>query len=417
MQSEITLKGLQPYLSFLGTFVQLGAALLLIALFTLLHPYTRRRKYFRTWLNAWIALAVALLALVLRFNLLPSLLSPDTLETSLNTKLFYLVYQGAKLTFFGLLVAGTLRYVRAAPGYSALVGGASFSFLYAALSVWQSADLNIVVIWQAPVAVLALGFCALLILRLPASRRSVGTSIVGGFFSFAAALWAAYFLGFSDSVFAPALQPIVSYNTYLDLIWHISLGFGMVVLLLEDMKHQSDDAHAELAVAHDNLRRASFYDSVTGSLNRQAFADGLGLEAAAAGFGAVIMLDMDDLKRVNDEHGHGAGDAALRYLVDVLRATVRPSDKIYRWGGDEFLIIFPAANTKQVARRMRRVLNNTEPLSLGEDTRIALRVSVGAASFASGEQLAVAIDNADRAMYADKVNRKKALAQEIAQNA
>jgi diguanylate cyclase len=191
----------------------------------------------------------------------------------------------------------------------------------------------------------------------------------------------------------------------------------MVVLLMEDMKHDSDAAHAELAVAHDNLRRASFYDTVTGSLNRQAFADGLGLDKAVASFGTVVMLDMDDLKRVNDELGHSAGDATLRYLVEVLRGALRASDKLYRWGGDEFLLVFPGADTAQVVRRLRNVLNHADPLILSDGSNFVLRVSLGGAHFASGEQIGPAIDNADRAMYADKVRRKKAATQEIAQSA
>ena len=79
------------------------------------------------------------------------------------------------------------------------------------------------------------------------------------------------------------------------------LGFSMVVLLMEDVKHEVDAAHAELAVAHDNLRRASFYDLFMGWLNTQASAEGLGLEAARAGFGAVMVLDMDNLKDINDK--------------------------------------------------------------------------------------------------------------------
>jgi diguanylate cyclase (GGDEF)-like protein len=403
-------------ISFLGTFVQLGGALLLIALFSLLGRYARRRRYFRTWSNAWIALALALAIIVLRYNLLPLMPPAQVIDEHFNTKLLHFIYQGGKLCFYGLLVVGTLRYVRPPPGYTAIVGFASFAVLYAALSVWQSADLSETVVWQAPVGVAALAFCAILMLRLPASRRSLGSSITGGFFAFAALLWTVYFAAFNvDSVVGGALTFVVTFNTYLDLIWHISLGFGMVVLLMEDVKHQSDTAHAELAVAHDNLKRASFYDSVTGSLNRQAFTEGLGLEAAAATFGAVLMLDMDDLKRINDDHGHAAGDAALSYLVGVLRTTLRVSDKLYRWGGDEFLLVCPGADTKKVVRRMRNLLDRVEQLKLPDGTTLTLRVSLGGAHFASGEHLAAAIDNADRAMYADKVARKKASLHEVTQ--
>lgn len=416
---QITFKGLQPYLSFIGTFVQLGGTLLLIALFSLLRRYTRRRLYFRTWANAWVALAIALFAVVLRYNLMPVWGAAPIVEEALVTKLTYFVYQTAKFCFYGLLVAGTLRYVRAAPGYSAITGAISFSFLYGALSVWRSADLNEVVVWQTPVAIAALTYCSLLMLRLPASRRSLGSTISGGFLAGGATLWTVYFMAFNlDSALAVGpLSKVVSYNTYLDLLWHISLGFGMVVILLEDMKHESDAAHAELAVAHNNLRRASFYDSVTGSLNRQAFAEGVGLEAAVATFGTVVMIDMDDLKQVNDEHGHGAGDGALRHLVNVLRGALRASDKLYRWGGDEFLLVFPGANAMLVTNRVRNLLADAEPLELEDGTTFTLRVSLGGARFRSGEEIVSAIDRADRAMYADKLARKKAGSAEAPQNA
>ena len=414
-----TLQGLQPYLSFIGTFVQLGGTMLLITLFSLMRPYTRRRTYSRTWAKAWFALAIALSAVVLRYNLLPALGAGPIVEAALGTKLIYFIYQTGKFFFYGLLLAGTLRYVRAAPGYSAIVGALSFSFLYSALSVWRAADLNEVVVWQAPVAVAILAYCSLLMLRLSSSRRSLGSTISGGFLAGGAALWTVYFMAFNlDSTLAlGTLSGVVSYNTYLDLLWHVSLGFGMVVMLMEDMKHQSDAAHAELAVAHNNLRRASFYDSVTGSLNRQEFAEGVGLEAATATFGAVVMIDMDDLKQINDEHGHAAGDAALRHMVNVLRSALRTSDKLYRWGGDEFLLVFPAANTVLVTNRVRRLLEQAEPISIADAKSLTVRVSVGGAHFRSGEDLASAIDRADRAMYAEKMVRKKAADPEAAQKA
>jgi diguanylate cyclase (GGDEF)-like protein len=413
MQTEITLRGLQPYLSFLGTFVQLGGTLLLIALFGLLRRYAVRRRYFRTWATAWLALAVALMAVVLRYNLLPSVIAPEQLiDSAWQAKLIFFVYQTAKFLFYALLVAGTMMYVRAAPRYTTVVATVAFSLVYAAIAAVEAADLNEVVAWQAPVAVAALAYCSFRMFRLPPSRRSLGSTTSAAFFAFGAALWAMYFTAFTRTV-----DIVVNYNTYLDLVWHISLGFGMVVLLMEDMKHDSDAAHAELAVAHDNLRRASFYDSVTGSLNRQAFADGLGLEGAAARYGAAVMLDMDDLKRVNDDLGHASGDAALRYLVDVLRATLRPTDKMYRWGGDEFLLICPGADPALVVRRLRRLLANAPPLVLGDGREFALRVSLGGAYYGSGEELNAAIDAADRAMYAHKVMRKKAGAGEIAQSA
>src|SRR5687768_5125485 len=103
MQTQITLSGLQPYLSFLGTFVQLGGTLLLFALFMLLRRYARRRKYFRIWSNAWGALALALAAVVLCYNVLPTVLTEGMDHDSRTFAAFCFVYQLTKITFYLLL--------------------------------------------------------------------------------------------------------------------------------------------------------------------------------------------------------------------------------------------------------------------------------------------------------------------------
>jgi diguanylate cyclase (GGDEF)-like protein len=128
------------------------------------------------------------------------------------------------------------------------------------------------------------------------------------------------------------------------------------------------------------------------------------------------MLDMDNLKNINDEYGHAAGDSMLRYLVEVIRSELRTSDKLYRFGGDEFLIVFPGAEATQVGRRIRAVLSACEPLSVGR-ARIPMRVSVGTAAYTSAENLTGAIDAADRAMYAEKMTRKNSPAAGVAQSA
>jgi diguanylate cyclase (GGDEF)-like protein len=168
-----------------------------------------------------------------------------------------------------------------------------------------------------------------------------------------------------------------------------------------------DDAHAQLAVAYNELRRTALVDTVTGTLTRRAFAEGVGLEVAKAGFGAVLMLEMDDLKHVNDEHGHSAGDALLRHLAEVLRPELRRSDKLHRWGGDEFLLVLPGAEAAPADARIRAVFAGAPSLCV-EPTGalLQLSISVGSAAYTSADDIAAAIDSADAAMWRVKSGRK-----------
>jgi len=196
---------------------------------------------------------------------------------------------------------------------------------------------------------------------------------------------------------------------YVDVAIDIALGYSMVVVLMEDAKREIDDAQTQLRVTHDQLRRAALYDTMTDSLNRQAFAEGVGLEMVRATFGTVVLADLDNLKTVNDRFGHAAGDRMLRRCADVIRATLRPYDKLYRWGGDEFLLIVPSARSSDVMKRLHEALAAAEPITLESDMPLAdlrLQVSLGASDYSSSEELHFAIERADRAMYQDKTRRK-----------
>jgi diguanylate cyclase (GGDEF)-like protein len=279
--------------------------------------------------------------------------------------------------------------------------------------VLVSNDLNGVLVWQAPFATIALGFCAVRMGSLPPSRHGIGSDITAAVFAIMSVLWLLYFFAFGNVTNGAAhgamfFQMFVRYNTFFDILMAMLLGFGMIVILMEDVKREVDDANAELGVAHSNLRRAALYDTVTGSLNRRAFAEGVGLEAARAGFGAVMMFDLDDLKRINDSYGHSAGDALLCHLTDALRAVLRPSDKLYRWGGDEFLLVLPGAEEARANARLRHILAESAVLHLGpQQHEVRLLVSMGSAPYASAEQLQQAIDAADAIMYREKHRKKQ----------
>jgi diguanylate cyclase (GGDEF)-like protein len=197
-------------------------------------------------------------------------------------------------------------------------------------------------------------------------------------------------------------------NTFFDLILEMLLAFGMVLVLFEDARREIDSAHRELRIAHQQLLRESFLDSLTGAYNRRAFNEGAGLEDARGSFGTLAVFDLDNLKEVNDQHGHKYGDALLRHFADILRAGLRANDKLYRLGGDEFLLVMPRAVPGVVEKRMRELISGAPPLQI-PDTSLSfpVRASIGVAAFKSVEELEAAVHDADRAMYSAKRSRKR----------
>jgi diguanylate cyclase (GGDEF)-like protein len=397
---------LTAVVSFIGVLLQLSGELLLVVLFMLLRRFVLRRAYFGAWTLAWGFGAVAIGALVMRYVLIPPPLPPGQDRVLLAA--LYIVYQGGKLASFGLLVAGTAAYVTGARslGGKAVIG---FGVLYTLASVAGSRlDLNQLVVWQAPVAVVTLGACSALLFTLPPSRRTLGSMAGGGAFAGLAILWLLYGIAFAaiGTPFDGWARVVVSLNTYFDLMLNTALGFAMVVLLMEDAKREVDDAQAELRVAHDQLKRSALYDTLTDSLNRRAFAQGVGLEMARGTFGTVVIADVDNLKAVNDAHGHAAGDKLIRHCADLLRSALRPYDKLYRWGGDEFLLVIPSARGEDVALRLNELLGRADTVEVASGQSVQLAVSLGAADYTSAEQLDAAIQAADEDMYRNKQFRK-----------
>ena len=239
-----------------------------------------------------------------------------------------------------------------------------------------------------------------------------GSAATGAAFGLLAVLWCVYggvflvvLLG-APSPFVDASLWITAYNSYLDLSFNVLLGYAMILLLMEDAKREVDDAQSELRLTHDRLRRAALYDPLTDTLNRRAFAEGVGLEMVRATFGTVVIADLDNLKRANDQHGHAVGDQLIRRCAEVLRGALRPYDKLYRWGGDEFLVVLPSAHASNVLGRLRQAIDEAQPARAASGDAIGLQVSLGTADYASSEQLSTAIERADRAMYVEKGNRK-----------
>ncbi|HPG24063.1 MAG TPA: GGDEF domain-containing protein [Myxococcota bacterium] len=171
---------------------------------------------------------------------------------------------------------------------------------------------------------------------------------------------------------------------------------------------------AELQAANAKLEALSVRDGLTGLLNRRAMTQKLGeLHALAQRYGncyAVILIDVDYFKLYNDTQGHLAGDSTLKLVANVLDDSVRISDSVYRYGGEEFLILLPESDgesARLVSERVQKKLASREIPHPESPISEFVTLSVGLAEVATREcareqSWERTVERADRALYRAK---------------
>jgi diguanylate cyclase (GGDEF)-like protein len=183
-------------------------------------------------------------------------------------------------------------------------------------------------------------------------------------------------------------------------------GGGVVVDGVVSDGSARKTAEGELAVAHAEAERLSRLDALTGIFNRRHFSEALSFELSHPHrpAPAVLLIDLDHFKRVNDDHGHLTGDAILQAAAGRIASILRRSDCLARWGGEEFAILAPATDHEgalRLAERARRALGDRPVRAVGVD--IDLRASIGVAVAEDGQLTAESLMKAaDDALYEAK---------------
>lgn len=191
---------------------------------------------------------------------------------------------------------------------------------------------------------------------------------------------------------------------WLDPLWQLTLLFAIFVLLLVTAR-AARDAEREMLV----VRRAANHDPLTGLPNRTLLFNALreGIENARktkTSF-ALLFLDLDHFKRVNDVHGHDVGDRGLEHFSQVIQTRLRVSDMLARLGGEEFVVLLPGANLEQAGRvsdDLRTALAGM-PLLLDESI-CPMTVSIGVAELRASDDAESLLKRADAAVYRAKAD-------------
>jgi diguanylate cyclase (GGDEF)-like protein len=157
-----------------------------------------------------------------------------------------------------------------------------------------------------------------------------------------------------------------------------------------------------------SLRKLAETDPLTNLLNRRAFMEA-GVDAMRyyQRYGrpiAMLVLDIDHFKLVNDKHGHAAGDAVIRQFGELIAQTLRETDKVARFGGEEFVVLLREVNEQEahdLAERIRLIIAEARTVFDGKE--IAITTSIGCAAITAHDRdVEELIERADRALYAAK---------------
>jgi len=197
------------------------------------------------------------------------------------------------------------------------------------------------------------------------------------------------------------------------LFWNI-ITIALIILLLilywnrkiAKAKFQTQQALDELQIAKKELEVLAITDHLTGLYNRSELDQILSYEISRAkrfqSFFAVILLDVDYFKKVNDTHGHQVGDKVLKQIATLLQTNSREIDTVGRWGGEEFLIICPETNqagAQKLAEHLRKKISQS-----AFDITDSQTASFGVTSYQSDDQEQDIVARADQALYKAKRN-------------
>jgi diguanylate cyclase (GGDEF)-like protein len=231
-----------------------------------------------------------------------------------------------------------------------------------------------------------------------AAEKRTRLLLAGSFFVMAAALfWLAFTAWFEPEAILPTFGPRPAPGTSLLAFYAVTIASSFAFLLMH--KERADRETHELATT----------DSLTGVYNRRTFKELseplLSRARRARTPVSLLILDIDHFKRVNDTHGHMAGDEVLEHFAELVRKCLRKEDLLARYGGEEFVVLLPGTAkpaAAALAERIREQVADTRLHAGNDDVRVT--VSVGVAG-ECGEQLPaldVILGRADEALYAAK---------------
>ncbi len=375
-------------------FLMLGPAATLLLLYLF-----RPRPYVLAWMTAWLAASVMLLVLSFDSGAVRTGDSPTRLVTGRPAMA---VWALAAMTFGASVRWGALWF------RSAAVPGRGTLFVAAALVIW----IGVSAAFLRPAAVIVSGFVMMTLLQIRAAveyfkagrrYRFIGAMLSG---AGVAGIVIVNNVAAAVAIANRGLGDASTSVSYFNGVSAVLLVLGMHLLIFEDLSDELRTAAAELARGRDEMKAMAVTDPLTRCYNRRfldEIADHELQQHRRYGWPlSLLYLDIDHFKAINDTRGHHTGDRVLETLGAILRTRTRQADYVFRWGGDEFLVLLSAdeAEAREKAGVIRQAFLESP---IVRDLPDGVDLSIGCVIVPPDtETFGPLIDQADRDMYRRK---------------
>jgi diguanylate cyclase (GGDEF)-like protein len=215
--------------------------------------------------------------------------------------------------------------------------------------------------------------------------------------------WAQLYYG------AAGMPKPYAYGQFFEMFLEMTVGVGIIILLFEASQDELQREMARLVESDTQVKEMGIRDRLTGLYNRHYFNDVIRRELAGSrrhGTAiSVLLIDVDRFKQINDIRGHQVGDEVLQFVANFLTACVRESDLVFRWGGDEFLVLLTQADEASAAHKAEELSRSLPHIPGAEHLQPTL--SVGWATHRPKAEFPRTLAEADARMYERKLSRKK----------
>jgi len=363
-----------------------GSGSLAVTGLLLLLFFYRRRLYILFWTGGWLLVSASMF-----FSAHPIVANDRISAMSYGVSQFLGILSAL---FFVISADAYPARPRVRRGYALVLLAVLFWFALApmALGAWAVFAPGHVLIAG---ALAAAGVGHLIILR---QVRMLGAAVVGVSLLLIA--------GSHVWVVLRVAEPGTTSSLAFNLLLYLLAALGMQLMTFEDMTLELRRTNRRLEAAQSKLRRMVITDPLTGCRNRRFFEEIIGRELQRhRRYGipmSVLFVDVDRFKAVNDTLGHDAGDRVLREVAAFLLSNIREADYVFRWGGDEFLILL-SCGEDEARRRGTALQVDFARYSTAATLPVGIGLSIGCAEVHEGtEDVMALIKVADERMYENK---------------